>query len=185
MTELADDAQADVGAGTPGTNEPQSFEAWYEREGSRIQRALVAVVGDIDVATDATSDAFADALDNWSRVGRMANPTGWTYKVALNAAKRNERRRAIEKRLFKKLPPDPPAHAEATGLWDAVGRLPIRQRTAIILRYVADLPIGEIAAAMSIAEGTVGATLSQACRSLAASLGDEWTSEKEDAHGHA
>ena len=44
----------------------------------------------------------------------------------------------------------PPARDQA--LWDAVGELPTRQRSAVVLRYVADLPHRDIAAAIGCSE---------------------------------
>ena len=55
-------------------------------------------------------------------------------------------------------------------LWDAVRALPVRQRTAVALRYVCDLPQDEIASIMHVAVGTVSATLTAARRRLAAEL---------------
>jgi RNA polymerase sigma-70 factor (ECF subfamily) len=66
---------------------------------------------------------------------------------------------------------DPPAEPDAA-LWDAVRALPPRARTAVALRYVADLPEAEIADVMGVARGTVAATLSSARRQLAGALGD-------------
>ena len=43
-----------------------------------------------------------------------------------------------------------PARDEA--LWEAVGELPARQRSAVVLRYVADLPHREIATAIGCSE---------------------------------
>jgi RNA polymerase sigma factor (sigma-70 family) len=37
-------------------------------------------------------------------------------------------------------------------LWDAVGALPARQRSAVVLRYVADLPHRDIATAIGCSE---------------------------------
>jgi len=57
-------------------------------------------------------------------------------------------------------------------VWRAVRALPDRQRTAIVLRYVADLPEVDIAEAMHVSRGTVASNLSDARRSLARYLGD-------------
>jgi len=48
----------------------------------------------------------------------------------------------------------------------------VRQRTAIALRYVCDLPQAEIAVVMDVAAGTVSATLTAARRRLAVVLGE-------------
>jgi RNA polymerase sigma factor (sigma-70 family) len=44
--------------------------------------------------------------------------------------------------------PDPPDES----LWAAVQELPTRQRSAVVLRYVADLPHRDIAAAIGCSE---------------------------------
>lgn len=64
---------------------------------------------------------------------------------------------------------DPPS-APDDQLWRAVARLAPRARTAVALRYVADLPEAEIAEIMGVARGTVAATLSSARKQLALQL---------------
>jgi len=44
------------------------------------------------------------------------------------------------------------ALANDAPLWQAVGELPARQRSAVVLRYVADLPHRDIAAAIGCSE---------------------------------
>jgi RNA polymerase sigma factor (sigma-70 family) len=61
---------------------------------------------------------------------------------------------------------------------DAITTLPARQREAVVLRYLADLPLADVAAAMGCAVGTVKATLHNALRSLRVEL-----EEDEDAYG--
>jgi DNA-directed RNA polymerase specialized sigma24 family protein len=51
--------------------------------------------------------------------------------------------------------------------------LSTRERAAIALRHVADLPMRDIATAMGIAPGTVGSTLHNARQYLAALMGDD------------
>lgn len=145
-----------MGAGERG------FEEWYRAEHPRVLASLTLLGGDVDVARDATDEAFARALDRWDRVSGMAAPGGWTYRVALNVMRRKLRRAAIERRLWSREPRPPDIPAPAVELWDLVRALPDRQRRAVVLRYVADLPEAEIAAAMGVARGTVSATLAAA-----------------------
>src|SRR5688500_8919107 len=77
----------------------QRFVAWYGTEHPRLVSALALATGDGDVARDATDEAFARALERWSRVQHMESPSGWTYRVALNVARRRLRRRGLERRL--------------------------------------------------------------------------------------
>jgi len=61
---------------------------------------------------------------------------------------------------------------EHSPLWQAVRALPDRQRAAVVLRYVDDLSVPEIALVLEVAEGTIKATLSQARSSLARRLAE-------------
>ena len=64
----------------------------------------------------------------------------------------------------------------------AVRALPERERLAVALRYVADLPAEQVAEVMGIATGTVWSTLDHARRHLRESLEPSAT-DAEDEHG--
>jgi RNA polymerase sigma factor (sigma-70 family) len=55
----------------------------------------------------------------------------------------------------------------------ALRRLPPRQRQAVVLRYFAELPEQETAAAMGVSLGTVKSTTSRALAALARMLQEE------------
>ncbi len=131
------------------------FEDWYRREHGRLAASLLVVAGDVDAATDAADEAFARALDRWDSVSAMVSPVGWTYRVALNVLRRRMRRASFERRAVRDEVPPPTYEMPDPEVWNAVARLPRRQRTAIVLRYVADLPEADIATAMGIRRGTV------------------------------
>lgn len=66
-----------------------------------------------------------------------------------------------------------PALDGPTGeLWQLVRALPARQRTAVVLRHVADLTEPEIGEAMGISRGGVSSTLRAAHSSLRRQLAD-------------
>jgi len=149
----------------------ETFEPWFRREYPRVLGALILAIDNRDVAEEATAEAFARAYEKWERVGKMGSPGGWIYTVALNVARRGIRRRTMERILLRKfhatteVPPD-------TGfeLWDVVRKLPPRERTAIVLRYVGDLKESEVAKAMGISNGGVAKTLSVARSHLGVAL---------------
>ena len=161
-----------VGAVVDGVGRDAAFAAWYRNEHPRLLAAMTVVTRDLDTAQDITADAFARALAAWSRVSAMDSPTGWTYRVAVNLARRRARRAALEARLLRRMPPPEPGlpPERAIELWDAVRALPPRARTAIALRYAAGLSEAEVAEAMHVAIGTASATLSAARRALAIAL---------------
>lgn len=153
-------------------NADERFVEWYRVEHARVVSALTVATGDRDIARDAADEAFARALERWHRVGEMAAPTAWAYQVALNVARRRFRRRSVERGLHRRqhVPPHVDIEPLDHELWQAVDQLPPRQRTAVALRYVADLPERVIADAMQISPGTVSATLHTARKRLEAAL---------------
>jgi len=100
----------------------------------------------------------------------MASRWDGAYAVALNVARRLFRRRRLESIVLRREIVLAPVREDSIEIWDAVQRLPVRQRTAIALHYLSDLSQRDVAAAMGIAEGTVAAMLSQARQRLAIAL---------------
>ena len=112
----------------------------------------------------------------------MANPTGWTYTVALNLLRRRRRLSLLQSIFQSRSIPAAGWQLESAGLRvdvvRAVQRLPERARTAVVLRYIADMTEAEVAEVMDVAPGTVSATLSIARRRLAVLLSDYSLSEE-------
>ena len=152
------------------------FEDWYRAQHGRVLVAVAVLSGDLDTARDVTAEAFARALGRWDRVHTMANPTGWTYTVALNLLRRRRRRSLLHSTFLSGSTPPPRSELGfddvRLDVMRAVQQLPTRARTAVVLRYVADLTEAEVAEIMSVAPGTVAATLSNARRRLAVLLAD-------------
>ena len=108
-------------------------------------------------------EALARALERWKRVRAMDSPGGWVYTVALHQLRRCQRRRALERRLIGRRPVPAGIPPPAREAWDAASP-PAPAPSAPPLRYVADLPEAEIAAAMGIACSTVSNALTHAHR---------------------
>lgn len=96
----------------------------------RLERALVARFG-IDVGADAAADAVLYAVENWERVGRMANPVGYLYRVGVTRAGRSaRRRRSLDLLVDHPITTDRPVDVD---LQRALGALRPEQRIAIVL----------------------------------------------------
>jgi RNA polymerase sigma factor (sigma-70 family) len=96
-------------------------------------------------------------------------------RVTVNLAIDARRRRTREIREAQRNPPIDVASAvdvgaEQSEVWQAVRALPDRQRAAVVLRYVDDMTVADIAAVLDVTEGTIKASLSQARASLARAL---------------
>lgn len=143
-----------------------ALEALYEREYHRFLRVAEAITRDVETARDAVQDAFANAIRRRSTYRAAGSLEAWVWRSVLNAARlaRRQARRA-EPRAVAGGPASPqPAGGEAVR--EAIASLPERQRLAVFLRYYADLDYTTIAAALGIREGTVGAALHSAHRTL-------------------
>ena len=97
-------------------------------------------------------------------------------RVVINLSTDSLRRREREQRAVARLPspmPASPPDPSDEVFWRAVRALPDRQRAIVALFYLEDLPVQEIADVLQIRTGTVKATLFNARRSLARTLGAE------------
>ena len=74
----------------PERAEPLPFEAFAKVEGQRLLRALTASHGP-DRGADLHADAMAKAWAEWDRIGAMANPAGYLWRVAHTENRRYDR----------------------------------------------------------------------------------------------
>jgi RNA polymerase sigma-70 factor, ECF subfamily len=167
--ELIAGLPAPAAAGTAG----EAFDAFFRREHPRLVALAAAIAGPAQ-AEDLAQEALARAHARWSRVSRYDKPGAWARRVTLNLALSARRSAGREGRALHRLAARPQVQVtapEPDGFWALVHRLPDRQAAAVALRYLEDLSIAEIAAAMGCAEGTAKAHLHQARATLAAHLG--------------
>jgi RNA polymerase sigma-70 factor (ECF subfamily) len=161
------------------------FEAWYLGEHPRVVSAVAAITGRTGLAAEAADEAFVRAYERWARLRMMDSPGGWVHRTALNVARRRLRRADHEHRLLRRLgtPREPEAAPPTWSIevWEALRRLPRREREAIVLRHVADLPVAQVAEAMGIASGTVASCLFSARTRLAELLAEPSLEETTDA----
>jgi len=151
-----------------GVGDDPAFELWYREEYPRLVNTLAAATGDRAVAEEAAAEACTRALERWERVGGLDRPGGWVYRVGLNDARRRLRRRDLEARLLRRhrVAEVVPEHEADPELWAAVAGLGERTRTAVVLRFVADLTEPDIAQAMGVRRGTVATLLRRAMATL-------------------
>jgi RNA polymerase sigma factor (sigma-70 family) len=148
------------------SNSARSYEAFFDEHYDQVRRALTVALADPALAEDAAQDAFARAYVQWRSVSAMERPAGWVYVVALRGGRRQRGRRAA-------VAPAAAVDADPIGnmlerdvLEPLLARLPERQRVAVVLRYLADLPLVDVAAAMGCKVGTAKSTLHTALARL-------------------
>jgi RNA polymerase sigma-70 factor, ECF subfamily len=160
-----------------------SFDQFFEVQYPRICRALWLGLGGDCEPEDAAQEAFARAFQKWSSLSRLERPATWVFVVAVRQARRNQRRRdrSLKASVWaaEALPPTEYVASRLT-VARALAQLAPRQRMAIVLRYYADLPVKDIAKAMSCREGTVKATIHSAHDRLRSLLPDDRTISESD-----
>ena len=90
------------------------LEQVFRDEWGRVLASPVGFLGDIELAEDASQDAFAIAAERWPRDGVPANPTGWLITTARNRAIdriRRERTLAMKTEQLKRELRDGPEEA--------------------------------------------------------------------------
>ena len=144
--------------------------AFCAREHRRVVGTLTLHCGDPHVAAELAQEALARVCGDWGRISAMAAPGAYLHRIAILASSHYRRRKAERaavlrygSRQVEETGSDP---AGAVAVRKAVAALPLRQRTALVLRYYSDLSVQETADAMGCATGTVTSLTSQALASL-------------------
>jgi RNA polymerase sigma factor (sigma-70 family) len=141
------------------------LEALYRSRYEVFVRIAASVTGDPERARDAVQEAFATAVHKRSSFRGAGPLEAWVWRIVLNAARSDVRRLAPVVGFDETAAANGQPERDA-GLRVALARLPERQRTAVFLRYYADLDYAAIGTALGISAGTVSATLNAAHAAL-------------------
>ena len=153
----------------------QAFEAFYQAVFPRLVGQLGLVTGDLAEAEDLVQEALARASARWSRLRAYDLPEAWVRRVALNlAADRTRRLRRKLAALARIGPPPavPPTSEDALVVAAALRTLPLAHRQVLVLHYLADLSVDQVAGELGIRSSTVRGRLARARRVLATQLND-------------
>lgn len=156
-----------------------SFDEVYAAHYADLTVQLYAYFGDRQEAQDVVQEAFVRALARWRTVSAYDDPVAWVRRVAWNLAVSRWRRARTALTFVRKQRRDEAQTAgpnpERVALVEALGTLPDTLRRAMVLRYLADLTIAEIARREGVAEGTVKSWLHRGRAALAVELGADST----------
>lgn len=158
----------------PESDDPSAtpFESWVSPHLGALAALARHEVGG-DVAEDLVQETLLRA---WRRRATYDPARGsvraWLVAVLLDQARRHRTRSA--RRPLTALPDTWDATTDYAGRLDvesAVRRLAARQRQVVVLHYLADLPVGEVAKLLGISDGAVKAQLFDARANLRRVLG--------------
>jgi len=151
---------------------PPEFDELFRHEYPLVVGSLSLVLGDRSAAEDVAQDAFAQLLLHWRKVSRYERPGAWVRRVALRMALRWRTRRAAETQALRLVDAPAARPAPDPDLLRALRELPAIQRAAVVLHYLEDRSVAEVADLLGCAEGTAKTHLHRARRRLSALLRD-------------
>lgn len=142
-------------------------------------RLAMSILRDMDDAEDAAQESFIAAASALSSFRADSSPRTWLYSITVHTClsllrKRKARQalahtlRSLQAIVFRSpsVEEQTAQHDQDDCLWAAVNRLDEKHRLPLLLLYMYDLPVLEIAQILGVGEGTVHSRLYYARKKL-------------------
>lgn len=167
--EVVDDRREDAELIAASLTNPAQFELVFDRHYDAIHRYL-ARRGGRELAEDLTQSVFLAGFEGRRRFrpSESASAAPWLFGIATNLLRRHARTEVRRLRAYARLPAREAApfdvnalvdrldaSASAPRVFDVVARLPVGERSALLLVAWADLTYEEVAVALDVPIGTV------------------------------
>lgn len=156
--------------------EGSALERLFERHYRTAYRMAYRWCGSRQDAEDTAQEAFIKVVRGLGDFRETSSFTTWLYRIVVNAALDQHRRGAARARLaeeaWRQRTPESGAAApaapdcDAEQAWEAIGALPEKQRTALLLVFGEGLSHREAARVMGCPEVSVSWRIHQARRKL-------------------
>jgi RNA polymerase sigma factor (sigma-70 family) len=146
----------DLGWRAASSRDDEEFEEFFDMTWSRMVLMATRMGLSREDAEDVALDSMAVTYDRWSRVRILPYRQGWALKVMANRALRQLKRSG--RRAITTSGPPASFEEEVTtrlALRKGIAGLPRRQRQVLALRYLADMPEGQVAQVLGLDIGTV------------------------------
>jgi len=131
-----------------------AVEGVHERRGRELFGLCRRLGLDAEEANDAVQETFLRMLVESSRGLVILDPEGWafrvTYRIAMDQHRLRRAARSVTDRMAVATTRAEIDPADRVAVWEAVDRLPPRQRAVLYLRYRADLSYDRIGTVMGI-----------------------------------
>ena len=144
-----------------------------------IHRLALSILNDVHEADDVAQETFILAHHALAGFRNESNPKTWLSAIAINASRGRLRKHKIRQVLANtihslhllKNPPTSPEQAAIQNetdqcIWKTVDGLDEKHRLPVILRYVHELTVPEIAYILHLSQGTVHSRLHYARKQL-------------------
>lgn len=155
------------------------FAAFVDRRARHHLRTAVLLTGDWHAAEDLVQTCLLKLYRVWPRLDTGVDPDAYLRRMLVNTHRSWWRARWRREAPMASIPDrvgeadGQDRHALAETVRRALGALPARQRAALVLRYVEDLPEAQVADLLGCSVGSVKAHTHRDIRRLRQLLGDE------------
>ncbi len=191
--------QAAKASETKSTQAARAFEDFLAAETGLVLRIARRLMGDPEKAKDLAQDALLKAHQNLEGFRWDCSLKTWVLRITVNEGIKRLRRRRLKQRVTGWISSDSGSQAPAgyglsrapspekvAGLRQQVrmldgvlSKLPARQRTVLVLRYLEGMSVAQIAETIGVGPGTVKTHLVRGLRRVRA----EWKEKgREDGH---
>ena len=140
-----------------------------------LRRMAHLLCGDTHQADDLVQETITKLYAHWPRVSQADNVDAYVHTMLVRAFLDEKRRGWWRVGLFAAAPDRPaPSHPveERVALRAALSRVPARQQAVLVLRFLCDLPITEVADILGCSPGTVKSQTSHGLNRLRQILGE-------------
>lgn len=148
------------------------FEEYFVARAQRLRRLAYAMCGDWHEAEDIVQATFIRLYRHWRKV-RHESVDAYTRRILTNVFLSGKRKHRREDTTAS--PPDREAprerdSADRLDIAAALAELTPRQRAMVVLRFMEDMSITDVAVVLGVAEGTVKSQTARGIQSLRAAL---------------
>ena len=154
--------------------------ALFNKHYTPMCRLAFVILGDAALAEEIVMEALLKTFTGWRRIRDHERAEFYLKRAVVNQCRSRIRRKMVEQKAAALMDRggaistwDPSQSDTRRAVWDAVRKLPERQRACVVLRYFEDLPENEIAEVLDCSVGTVKSQLFKARQKLESALGAE------------
>lgn len=150
----------------------RGFADFVSAKQAALLRLAVLLCGDRGHAEDLVQTALMKTYRHWERVSRSGTPSAYVRRVLVTTHAGWRRRLSSTEQVVESVP-DRAAAQPGDGdeqLRAALRELPVRMRTAVVLRYFEDLSEQQTAALMGCSPSTVNTQTARGLARLRAAL---------------
>ena len=155
----------------------EDYVSYVHARATALRRAAYLLSGDEHQADDLVQETITKLYARWNRLNGVENLDAYVHSIMVRLFL-DEKRRGWWKVRLGALPERPASPGagvepdERAAVREALSRVPARQQAVLVLRFLCDQPVADVARVMKCSEGTVKSQTAHGLAALRRILGD-------------